>query len=95
MARPPCTPMKVDTDGSPRDSSMEIIPSVSGDRPGQPYPVYWVPAMPSSASPGMRSIGNLPRVHHSLMTGSTCSSMNARTRWRSARSSSSSSASRS
>ena len=36
MARPPWTPMNVEIDGSPRESSMAIIPSVSGDRPGQP-----------------------------------------------------------
>ena len=36
IASPPCTPMKVDTDGSPRESSMAIIPSSSADFPGQP-----------------------------------------------------------
>ena len=36
IARPPWTPMNVEIDGSPRDSSMAIIPSSSVDFPGQP-----------------------------------------------------------
>ena len=36
IASPPCTPMKVEIDGSPRESSMAIMPSSSVDRPGQP-----------------------------------------------------------
>jgi hypothetical protein len=36
IASPPCTPMNVAIDGSPRESSMAIMPSSNDDFPGQP-----------------------------------------------------------
>ena len=39
MASPPCTPMNVAIEGSPRDSSIAIMPSVSEERPGSRSPL--------------------------------------------------------
>ena len=47
MARPFCTPRKVFTLPSPRDSSRVTIPAARRDRAGQPYPVIAPPTTPS------------------------------------------------
>ena len=58
MARPLCTPKYVAIDESTRASSIAIMPSSRQPPPGQPYPEYATPAMPSWRRPGTRSCGN-------------------------------------
>ena len=62
IASPLCTPRNVDMDGSDLASSIASTPSSKGPPPGQPYPSYATPAIPSAAICGIRWCGNSSRV---------------------------------
>src|ERR1700733_10982963 len=79
IARPVCTPKKVEMDASTRANSIMRNPIIVVLLPGQPYPLIGSPAIPSDLNFGNSSNGNSSRLQKSLITGCTSVSMNART----------------
>ena len=61
IARPFCTPRKVLTLPSPRDSSSVTMPAASRDRPGHPYPGSLRRPRRAAAIFGTSSNGNSAR----------------------------------